>query len=116
MIAGIALLAVGLKITLAHVGRDLALVPAVALLGGTALYLLAHVAFRLRNVHTLSARRLVCAGVLLALVPAAVSLPALATLGILAGLLSALIAYEAIRYADARDHVRHQLAHEPILD
>jgi low temperature requirement protein LtrA len=116
MIAGIALLAVGLKITLAHVGRDLALVPAVALLGGTALYLLAHVAFRLRNVHTLSARRLVCAGVLLALVPAAVSLPALATLGILAGLLALLIAYEALRYADARDHVRHELAREPIVD
>ncbi|HEX3910304.1 MAG TPA: low temperature requirement protein A [Solirubrobacteraceae bacterium] len=116
MIAGIALLAVGLKITLAHVGDELKLVPALALLGGTALYLLAHVAFRLRNVHTLSTRRLVCAGVLLALLPAAVSLPALATLGILAALLAALIAYEAIRYADARDHVRHQLAREPIAD
>jgi hypothetical protein len=54
--------------------------------------------------------------VLLALLPAAVSLPALATLGILAALLSLLIAYEAIRYADSRDHVRHQLAHEPLAD
>jgi low temperature requirement protein LtrA len=116
MIAGIALLAVGLKVTLAHVGAELALVPAVALLGGAALYLLAHVAFRLRNVHTLSVRRLVCAVVLLALLPAAVSLPALATLGILAGLLSALIAYEAIRYAESRDRVRHQLAREPLAD
>ncbi|HEY1449311.1 MAG TPA: low temperature requirement protein A, partial [Solirubrobacteraceae bacterium] len=116
MIAGIALLAVGLKITLAHVGAELPLVPATALLGGAALYLLAHVAFRLRNVHTLSVRRLLCAGVLLALLPAAVSLPALATLGILAALLSLLIAYEALRYADSRDHVRHQLAREPIAD
>jgi low temperature requirement protein LtrA len=116
MIAGIALLAVGLKITLAHVGSELALVPATALLGGAALYLLAQVAFRLRNVHTLSVRRLLCACVLLALLPAAVSLPALATLGILAALLSLLIAYEAIRYADSRDHVRHQLAHEPLAD
>jgi low temperature requirement protein LtrA len=116
MIAGIALLSVGLKITLAHVGTDLALVSAVALLGGTSLYLLAHVAFRLRNMHTLSVRRLVCAAVLLALLPAAVSLPALATLGILAALLCALIAYEAIRYADSRDRVRHQLAREPVSD
>jgi low temperature requirement protein LtrA len=116
MIAGIALVAVGLTVTLAHVGEELALVPATALLGGAALYLLAHVAFRLRNMHTLSVRRLVCAVVLLALLPAAVSLPALATLGILAGLLSALIAYEAIRYAESRDRVRHQLAREPVAD
>jgi low temperature requirement protein LtrA len=116
MIAGIALLAVGLKVTLVDVGGELAIVPATALLGGVALYLLAHVAFRMRNVHTLSVRRLVCAAVLLALLPVAVSLPALATLGILAGLLSALIAYEAIRYADSRDRVRHQLAREPVAD
>jgi hypothetical protein len=80
------------------------------------LYLLAHVAFRLRNMHTLSGRRLVCALVLLALVPAATALPALATLGILAALLATLIAYEAIRYAESRDRIRHQLAREPITD
>jgi low temperature requirement protein LtrA len=114
MIAGIALIAVGLKITLAHVDEELAIVPASALLGGAALYLLAHVAFRLRNVHSLSVRRLLCAVVLLALLPVAVKLPALVTLGVLAALLSALIAYEAIRYADARDRVRHQLAREPV--
>jgi hypothetical protein len=39
---------------------------------------------------------------------------ALLTLGILAALLSALIAYEAIRYSDVRDRVRHQLAWEPV--
>ena len=48
--------------------------------------------------------------VLLALLPVAVALPALATLGILAALLVALIAYEALRYADARDKMRHPLA------
>jgi hypothetical protein len=47
--------------------------------------------------------------VLLALVPAGTSLPALVTLAILAGLLAALIAYEALRYAEARDHVRQEL-------
>ena len=116
MIAGIALIAVGLKITIAHVGAHLSLVAAVSLLGGAALYLLAHVAFRLRNMHTLSGRRLLCAVVLLALLPLAVSLPALATLGMLAALLALLIAYEAIRYADARERIRHQLAREPLTD
>ncbi|HEX8713946.1 MAG TPA: hypothetical protein VF706_00125, partial [Solirubrobacteraceae bacterium] len=101
---------------LEHVGRSLALVPAAALLGGTALYLLAHVAFRLRNMRTLSVRRLLCAVVLLALLPATRSVPALATLGVIAALLTALIAYEAIRYADSRNRVRHELAREPIAE
>jgi low temperature requirement protein LtrA len=107
MVAGIALLAVGLKRTLAQVGDPLHFVGATALLGGVALYLLGHVAFRLRNVHSLNRRRFVCALVLLALVPAGAVLASLVTLGILAALLTALIAYEALRYAEARDQVRH---------
>ncbi len=93
--------------TLGGVGDPLKLVPAVAMLGGTAIYLLAHVAFRLRNVHTLSRQRLLCALLLLALLPLAVELPALATLAILAAVLTALIAYEALRFSEARDRVRH---------
>jgi low temperature requirement protein LtrA len=116
MVAGIALIAVGLKVTLAHVDASLKLVPATALLGGAALYLLAHVAFRLRNIHTLSVRRLLCAAVLLALLPAAVRMPALLTLGILAALLGALIVYEVVRYADSRNRIRHELAREPVAD
>jgi low temperature requirement protein LtrA len=112
MVAGIALLAFGLKVALGELSHHLALVPAAALLGGAALFLLALVAFRLRNMHTLSVRRLVCALALLALLPAAVRLPALAILGVLALLLSMLIAYEALRYAEQREHVRHQL--EPL--
>jgi len=107
MIAGIALIAVGMKLTIEHVDDPLKLVPAAALLGGAAIYLLAHVAFRLRNMHTLSTRRLVCAFVLLALLPVGAVLPALLTLGMLAALLSLLIAYEALRYADVRERVRH---------
>jgi low temperature requirement protein LtrA len=116
MVAGIALIAVGMKRTLLGVDDPLHLVPAAALLGGAAMYLLAHVAFRLRNMHTLNRRRLFCAVVLLALLPAGAALPALATLGILAALLVALIAYEALRYAEVRDRVRHQLAREPVLE
>jgi low temperature requirement protein LtrA len=112
MIAGIVLVALGLKKTIGHVDEPLELVPAAAMLGGTALYLLAHVAFRLRNVHSLNRRRLGLAVVLVALVPAATEIDALWVLLLLATLLVALIAYEAIRYADARDRVRHQLAQE----
>ncbi len=116
MVAGIVLLALGLKKTLAHVGDPLDLVPAAALLGGAALYLLAHVSFRLRNLHTLNKQRLVCAALLLALIPVGVALPALATLAVLAGVLTVLIGYEAVRFAEARDRVRHQLASELASD
>jgi low temperature requirement protein LtrA len=109
MVAGIALIAVGIKRTLLAVDEPLALVPTAALLGGGAMYLLAHVAFRLRNMRSLNVRRLVCAVVLLALVPVGTVLPALATLGMLAAALVALIAYEALRYADVRERVRHQV-------
>jgi len=107
MVGGIALIAVGMKVTIVDVNRPLAIVPALSLLGGAALYLLAHVGFRLRNMHTLSVRRLLCALVLLALLPLGVTLPALATLGMLAAALVALISYEALRYSEMRQRVRH---------
>jgi low temperature requirement protein LtrA len=112
MIAGIVLGAMGLKKTLGNVDDPLKLVPVVAMYGGTTLYLLAHVAFRLRNVHTLNRQRLVCALLFLALIPVAVEIPALAALAIVAGILVALIVYEAIRFSEARDRVRHELARE----
>ncbi len=74
MVAGIVLVAVGLRKTLAHVEDPLELVPAVALCDGVAMYLVAHVLFRLRNVRTLSCRRLVTAGALLALIPVTLAL------------------------------------------
>jgi low temperature requirement protein LtrA len=114
MVAGIALIAVGIRHTIADLDGPLKLVAASALLGGAAIYMLAHVAFRLRNMHSLSLRRLVCAIVLLALLPAGAALPALLTLSMLAAVLVALIGYEALRYADTRDRVRHQLAREPV--
>ncbi len=109
MIAGIVLVAVGMKQTLAHVGKPLGGVPAAAMLGGASLYLLAHVAFRLRNVHSVNKQRLLCAVLLLALVPVenAVKPPSLLTLTVLAAVLAALIAYEALRFAEARERVRH---------
>ena len=110
MIAGIVLLALGLKKSLEHVGDPLHVEPATALLGGLALYLLAHVAFRWRNVHRLSVQRVVTAVVLVALIPLAVEVPALATLGIATAVLIALIGYETVRFAELRERLRHQAA------
>jgi low temperature requirement protein LtrA len=110
MVAGIVLLALGLKKTLEHVGDPLELEPAVAMLGGTALYLLAHVAFRWRNVHRFSIQRLLCAILLCALIPAAVELPALVTLAALVAALAVLIAYETAHFVELRARLRNQLA------
>jgi low temperature requirement protein LtrA len=112
MVAGIVLLALGLKKTLEHVGDPLKVVPATALVGGAAIYLLAHVAFRYRNVHRFSWQRVLCAVVLVALLPAAVEIPALLTVTIVGALLAALIAFETWHFAELRDRMRHQLAHE----
>ena len=69
MVAGIVLLALGLKKTVGDVEHELGTVVASAMLGGAAIYLLAHVAFRLRNIGSLNRQRLVCAIALVALIP-----------------------------------------------
>ena len=116
LVAGIVLAAFGLKTTLAHVGDALDSVPAAALVGGVALYLLGHVAFRWRQVHTLSRQRSVTAVGTLLLYPVALTVPALVTLI----LVCALIAYEVTRFAEGRDRVRHELArgevHEAVAE
>jgi low temperature requirement protein LtrA len=116
MVAGIVLFALGLKKTIEHVGDPLETVPAVAMLGGTALYLLAHVAFRWRNVQRFSVQRVACAAVLCALVPVATEVAALVTLGALVAALAVLIAYETVHFAELRDRLRHQLAREATAD
>ena len=107
MIAGIVLFAYGLKTTFAHLHDPLEPEPAFALFGGLALYLLAHVVFRLRNVGTLSRRRLVAGAVLLALVPTAGSMSALAALAAAAAVCVGLVSYEALRFREERWRVRH---------
>jgi low temperature requirement protein LtrA len=116
MVAAIVLVALGLKKTLEHVGDPLETVPAVAMLGGAGLYLMAHVAFRWRNVHRFSVQRVVTTVALAAFVPVALEIPALATLAVLAAALSVLIAYETIHFAELRDRLRHQLAEEAAAD
>jgi low temperature requirement protein LtrA len=112
MVAGIILVALGLKKTLGDVDKELEIVPAAALLGGAAVYLLAHVGFRWRNIHRFSTQRLVTAVVCVALIPLALEIASLATLAILAAVLVALLVYESIRFHELRDRLRHQVAEE----
>jgi low temperature requirement protein LtrA len=107
MVAGIILVALGLKKTLGHVDDPLETVPAFALLAGVALYLLGLVAFRLRHVRSINWRRLALALVIVALLPAATELPAVATVGIVATLLWILVAVETRAYGEGRSQVRH---------
>lgn len=107
MVWGIVLVALGLKKTLLDVGEPLKAWAAVALLGGLALYLVAFVLFRLRNMGTLNVQRLVVSVILLALIPVALVLPSITTLTIVVVITVALVAYEGIRYRDSRHMIRH---------
>jgi low temperature requirement protein LtrA len=106
MIAGIVLVALGMKKTLTAVDEPLKDIGAVALCGGAALYLLGHIAFRLRNVGTLNRHRAVATVLLLALIPLAMEVDAIVALTAVTAVLVALIAYEAIRFREARERVR----------
>jgi low temperature requirement protein LtrA len=110
MVAGIVLVALGLKKTIGHFDANLDTVPAFALLGGLAAYLLGHVAFRYRHIHTINRQRLLLALVLLLLVPVATEMPALAALAIANALIWAMIAYETRSYGEGRQQVRRPQA------
>jgi low temperature requirement protein LtrA len=111
LVAGIVLAAFGLKKTIEHVGDPLDSVPAAALVGGVAVYLLGHVAFRWRQVHSLSRQRLLAALASLLLYPVALAVPAIATLALVLAVLCLLIVYEVTRFAESRARVRNELAH-----
>jgi low temperature requirement protein LtrA len=106
MVAGIVLFALGLKTTLADVGDSLPAIPAIGLCGGVALYLLAHVALRLRIGGGWGRGRPVAAVVLSALIPLAGAMQAIAVLGVVAAVCATLIAYEAIRHRQSRAWIR----------
>ncbi len=106
LIAGIVLVALGIKKTLGAVGEPLDTVPAVALCGGVAVYFLGHVAIRLRSVGTFNRQRLLVSALALALIPYVASVDALPALLTVVALVSALVAYEAIYQREARARVR----------
>ncbi len=106
MIAGVVLLALGIKKSLPHLGDPLDVIPSIALSGGVGLYFVAHILFRLRNVRTYNGRRIVIAGSFLALIPLATTVPALVSLVILTAICVGQTAYEAIHFKDARARMR----------
>jgi low temperature requirement protein LtrA len=108
MVAGIILVALGVKKTLGHVEDPLKLVPAFALLGGTGLYLLGHVAFRYRHIRTVNIRRTVLAVALVALLPVATEVPAIATLCAVTVAAWVLIVVETRSYGESRARVRNE--------
>jgi len=114
LVAGIVLVAFGLKTTIGHADEHLHDVPAFALLGGVAVYLLGLVAFRYRQARTVNRRRLGLAIVLLILVPVASSIPAWTSLLVVDLLIWAMIAYEHRGYGESREQLRHEntVAHE----
>jgi low temperature requirement protein LtrA len=95
LVAGIVLLALGVKKTLEHVDDPLEDVAAVALCAGVALYLAADVAFRRRCRVTPAPQRLLAAAACIALIPLAIELPALAALAAVTAVCAALVAYES---------------------
>jgi low temperature requirement protein LtrA len=84
--------------------------PAFCLFGGTALYFVGHLLFRLRNVRTLSRPRTVAVVVLLALIPLGTEVDAIAALALVTAVVAATMAYEAVAYAEARRKIRQALA------
>jgi low temperature requirement protein LtrA len=116
MIAGIMLVALGMKHVLEYVGDasrhelsdPLALLPLATMYGGVALYVLAQVAFKYRNWHTVSVLRVAATVVTVVLIPLAAQLPALGALGLLTVVMVGLIAIESLTFSELREQVRHE--------
>jgi low temperature requirement protein LtrA len=116
IVAGIVLAALGIEQVLEYAGDAnshelsdaLPMLPLGALFGGTSLFLLAHAAFKYRTWRQLTVRRTAVAVLLLALIPVAAELPALAALGLLTAVMVAMIATEAVRYSEFREQIRHE--------
>ncbi|MEU5791197.1 low temperature requirement protein A [Micromonospora purpureochromogenes] len=114
MVAGIILLALGLKKVMSYVGDGteheltdpLHGIGLYALYGGVILYLLGHLGFRLRNMRSVNRPRAVTTVLLVLLIPVADRLPALAALGLLAVVCVGMIAVEVVLFGDARRKLR----------
>jgi low temperature requirement protein LtrA len=106
MVVGIVLFALAMKKTLAHVGDELDTIPALGLCGGSALYLLAFSALRIRVERRLSRGRSVAAVCMAALFPVALAVPALVALALVTAVWLGLHAYEFIWWREARAQTR----------
>ena len=115
MMAGIVLLALGLKKVLEyvadtehhHLDDPLKGTGLVALFVGVTAYLLGHVAFKWCVVRQFSVPRLIAAVATLVAIPLVGKVPAIGQLAILTAIVVVLVGYEVHRYADQRDEIRH---------
>jgi low temperature requirement protein LtrA len=108
MIAGVVLIALGMKVTIGHYDEHLHAEIAFALLGGVAIYLIGLVSFRYRHIQTVNRHRLGLAIVLLFLIPVATAVPALLSVTVVVVLLWAMIAYEHRGYGASRAQLRRE--------
>ena len=90
----------------AHVREELGTIPALALCGGSALYLSAYVGLRFRVARVIGGGRLIAALVCVALFPVARVVPALAALALVAAVWVALHVYEFVWWREARARIR----------
>lgn len=102
IVVGIIFVAFGLKKVVADPQVSLEVIPAVALCGGGAIYLLGDVACRLRDVGTISKPRLVVALVACAIIPVILQVPSIVALAGVLVLFVALAAFETIYSANRR--------------
>lgn len=115
MVVGIIFLSLGFKKVLTIVSHNshyelhdaLSTSGALALYGGVALYLFAHIAFRLRNVHSVNKQRLALAIFVLVLLPYAMHVPAIVAVATLAILLVVVVSFEATRFSQSRREIRN---------
>jgi low temperature requirement protein LtrA len=102
MVTGIVLFAFAMRTTLMNVHAHLHFIAALALCGGSALYLLAYVALRWRVSRSLSRGRTTASLGFVAMCPIALAVPALVTVALIAAVWVSLHAYELIWWRDAR--------------
>jgi len=105
MVAGIIFTALGIEQTLTHVGEPLATIPAMALGGGAALYLIGHNLFRFRDAGTVSVPRFVVAAGACLVIPLSMSVSALVSLSVLMALFVGLSTFETAR-SELRQTIR----------
>lgn len=111
MLIGIVLLAVGLKKTMGAIAEaesvSLSWTAAAGLCLGPAVYLLAHIGFRYRNMGTINKQRTLVTALLCAVLPVCVAVGPILALAIVTAIFILLVLYEVRHYSIARDKIRH---------
>ena len=106
MVGGAILSSLAAKKILAHTDDPLALIPAIALAGGLAVFLLAQVAFSVRCGGPVSLPRLIVAGLLLLTIAISQEVSAQTLLLIASGLFAVLVIVEVLVDREARHKIR----------